>query len=70
MLVVRRSIDERDLARLEFGVREREAAEEKGGEDCGEREASLAQMKSSAQRWSKKAALLRSDFAPSLKSNQ
>ncbi len=51
MLVVGGSIDERDLARLELDLREDETGEEEGGYDCDEREAAVAQRKSSAQRW-------------------
>jgi len=51
MLVVGGSIDVRDLARLEGGVGDDEAAQEESGEDGGEC-AKEAQRKSSAQRWS------------------
>ena len=61
MLVVGGAIDERNFANLKLGVSERETAEEKGSDDCGEREAPGAQRKSSAQRWSKNDVLLRLD---------
>jgi hypothetical protein len=51
MLVVGGSIDVGDLARLEGGVGDDEAAQEESGEDSGEC-AMEAQRKSSAQRWS------------------
>jgi len=51
MLVVGGSIDVRDLARLEGGVGDDEAAQEEGSED-GYECAKEAQRKSSAQRWS------------------